>query len=359
MKFRARTLLALAAPLMFAACATIGPPQPPSLDLPKTPADLKATRKGDRVVLTWTIPTTTTDRQIIRTLGPTEICRASTPAMQECGTPVGKVAAGPSSAKPSSKQRATGSYTDVLSPEFQSDDPAAYATYAVEVLNPEGRGAGLSNRIKVPLIRTAPPPNDFQARVSSQGIALNWTGESRSAPPQIHCVYRVYRRGQDQQESSIGEVPADRGPSYTFTDSQIEWEKTYEYRVETVTGIASPNKPEVQVEGDDTQIAKVFAHDIFPPAVPAGLQAVFSGPGQQRFIDLVWAPVSDADLGGYSVYRRTEKTAPTKINLGSVKMPAYRDTAVDSGMRYFYAVASVDLRGNESARSEETSEAVP
>jgi hypothetical protein len=55
-------LLALGAPLMFAACATIGPPQPPSLELPKPPSDLRAVRKGDRVILTWSAPSVTTDR---------------------------------------------------------------------------------------------------------------------------------------------------------------------------------------------------------------------------------------------------------------------------------------------------------
>ena len=55
------------------------------------------------------------------------------------------------------------------------------------------------------------------------------------------------------------------------------------------------------IEGDDTPEVKVFANDVFPPAVPSGLQAVFSGPGQKPFIDLVWAPVSDADLAGYNV----------------------------------------------------------
>jgi fibronectin type 3 domain-containing protein len=40
-------------------------------------------------------------------------------------------------------------------------------------------------------------------------------------------------------------------------------------------------------------------------------------------------------------------------------MPAFRDAQVVSGKNYFYSVSAVDLRGNESARSEETSESVP
>ena len=113
------------------------------------------------------------------------------------------------------------------------------------------------------------------------------------------------------------------------------------------------------MEGDDTPEVKVFAHDIFPPAVPAGLQAVFSGPGQQAFIDLIWAPVADADLEGYNLYRHEEGAAAVKLNSEPVKTPAYRDAQVMAGKTYFYSVSAVDQRGNESARSEEASERVP
>lgn len=123
--------------------------------------------------------------------------------------------------------------------------------------------------------------------------------------------------------------------------------------------IAQENKPEVQIEGDDSPEIKVFAHDVFPPAVPSGLQAVFSGPGQQAFIDLIWAPVADVDLDGYNIYRHEEGAAPVKVNAEPLKTPAYRDTSVSSGRNYFYSVSAVDVRANESARSEEASEAAP
>src|SRR5947208_15695371 len=112
MRLRARTLLALSATLLLSACATIAPPQPPSLNLPKPPSDLRAVRKGDRVILTWTVPTSTTDRQTIHTLGPTEICRAAGTDMQQCGMPVGKVAMHPMA--PTAGKRPLGTYTDTL-----------------------------------------------------------------------------------------------------------------------------------------------------------------------------------------------------------------------------------------------------
>ena len=115
----------------------------------------------------------------------------------------------------------------------------------------------------------------------------------------------------------------------------------------------------LEIEGDDTASLRVFARDTFPPAVPTGLQAVFSGPGQKPFVDLVWSPDTSADLAGYNIYRREEGGQPEKLNAEPVKTPAYRDTAVQSGKKYFYSVTAVDVHGNESAKSEEASERGP
>jgi hypothetical protein len=368
-------LSALTLTVTFTACATIGPPQPPSLELPKAPTDLRAARKGDRVILTWTVPNVTTDRKTIRNLGPTRICRGLETKLTQCGVPVGEAAAqrnsaaqasstqakNSTSAKPS-KQKVSGSYTDSLPGQLESDNPSGSITYGVEVLNTDSRGAGLSNQVRVSLVRTLPPPQDFGALVTSRGVVLKWTNDVRSENPSatIRYVYRVYRRLEgSQQETVVGEIAVASAPDLEITDSNFEWEKTYEYRVEAVTVIAQEKQAVLQIEGDDSAEVKVFADDVFPPAVPSGVQAVFSGPGQKLFIDLVWAPVADVDLDGYNVYRREEGTAAVKVNLGLVKSPAYRDENVASGRRYLYSVSAMDVRGNESARSEETGENVP
>jgi hypothetical protein len=368
---RLKVLLTLGATLSLTACATVGPPQPPSLELPKPPLDLRATRKGDRVTLTWTIPTVTTDRQRVHNLGSTRICRGLEAELTKCGTPVGEappnsgapnpVATNPG-AKRSSKPKIEQSYTDSLPAQLESDDPSAFVTYAIEVMNADGRGAGLSNPVRVPLLRTLPPPRDLGARVTNQGIVLTWTSAlpAATSTTEVHYVYRVYRRTPGSLlPILVGELRAGREPSFTLTDSNIEWEKMYDYSSETVTEVVQENKPPLEVEGDDSPEIKVFAHDIFPPAVPSGLQAVFSGPGQQPFIDLIWAPVTDVDLAGYNVYRHEAGTVPVALNAEPLKAPSYRDAAIISGKRYFYSVSAADVRGNESARSEETSERVP
>lgn len=352
-------LVAIGTALMMTGCATITPPLPPSLDLPKPPADLRAARKGERVVLTWTIPTLTTDRQTARRFAATRICRALGADLNQCATPVGETAVPDSSSGNTGGKKPTASYTDVLPSSLESEDPSRFATYAVEVRNADGRSAGLSNQVRVPLVRTLSPPQNFQARVGKEGVTLSWTNDIPPAETQqrLRYGYRIYR-WLDAQSLLVAESPASTEHEMAFTDSNIEWEKTYKYRVETVTVIAGKTREE-QVEGDDSPEIKVFVHDVFPPAVPSGLQAVFSGPGQKPFIDLIWAPVPDVDLDGYNVYRHEAGTVPVKVNSELVKTPAYRDTDVVSGKRYFYSVSALDVRGNESARSEEAAESVP
>jgi hypothetical protein len=371
-------------------CASIGPPLPPSLELPKPPVDLRAARKGDKVTLTWTVPARTTDRQSVRYLGKTHICRSVDPVLKECVASVGEAAA-PADFKgreKSSAKKLTATFVDTLPSALEQEHPTGFATYAVEVLNTAGRGAGLSNQVRVPLVPTLPPFSNFSAQVTAQGIMMTW-----QCPPMggrrtgVKYLFRIYRRPElssretriadiDSTECAAGPsglVPLAKQPSNaaanapkeqgnvitSFLDQTFEWEKTYFYRAAVVSEVETSGKPTVDVEGDDTPEVKVFAHDIFPPAVPTGLQAVFSGPGQQPFIDLIWAPVPDADLAGYNIYRHEEGAAAVKVNAEPVKTPAFRDTQVASGKAYFYSVSAVDVRGNESGRSEEATETVP
>lgn len=356
-------LLLSALAILLAGCGTPGVPLPPSLELPKPVNDLRAARKGDKVYLAWTVPTRTTDGQTVRYLGPTRICRSLNATLTDCVTPVGESPAPQRSsdktqAKPTKVEaKVQASYTDTLPQEAQPANPTGQITYAVAVLNQDGRSAGLSNQARVPAAPTLPPPADFKSLLTGDGALLTWTGVPREEPPQMRHVYRLYRRQEDSSSGTmIGEVPLDTAQ---FTDHGFEWEKTYYYRATTVTLVSPDAKPEIQVEGDDTPAVKVFAHDVFPPAVPSGLQAVFSGVGQAAFVDLIWAPDTDADLAGYSIYRHEAGGQPVKINAELAKTPAFRDTNVASGKKYFYSVSAVDLRGNESALSEETDEQVP
>jgi hypothetical protein len=355
--------------LAAAGCGVPGAPLPPSLELPKPVTDLRALRKGDKVYLAWTVPTETTDRQSVRHAGPTSICRSLEAAMSTCGTPVGEVQVSqptqPTSTKGKSGNavpRLQASYMDTLPPKLQQEDRAVQITYAVSALNGNGHSAGLSNLVHVSALPAVPPPEGFKVELGAQGVRISWTCPPRFVVSGLEFEYRlrIYRRLEgNEADNKIGEVDFRDCSGLELLDQTFDWEKTYYYRASVVSIISEASQPQIVVEGDDAPVVKVITHDVFPPAVPSGLQAVFSGTGQQPFIDLIWAPDADADLAGYNIYRHEEGGQPVKINSDLVKAPAFRDPNVAAGKTFFYSVSAVDLRGNESARSEETSEAVP
>ncbi len=353
--------------LLLASCAQTGAPLPPSLELPKPPSDLRAARKGNSVTLTWSEPTLTTDHESVRSLGPTRICRSTQAGITVCSNPVATlppptITPKKSGQKAQARQTMSQAFTDTFPASALSDNPEADLTYAVEVLNRSARGAGPSNRVHIPAIVTLPAPADLAAQPNEDGVLLTWTSTGQAAANSgLQFRYRIYRRDESTgKETVAGEVPAGAAGPAHFLDA-IEWEKTYLYRITAVSIVMRPGG-EVQVEGDDSPAVRIFAHDVFPPAVPVGLQAVYSGEGQKPFVDLIWAPVTSADLAGYNVFRSeagAEGKNAVKLNSELVKAPSYRDSAVSFGKTYVYSVSAVDGRGNESAKSEEASETVP
>jgi hypothetical protein len=362
-----KLLLLLFGTAALVGCGVPGVPKSPSLELPQPVSDLRAVRKGDKVYLAWTVPTESTDRLPIHQQEPTRICRSENATINECTNPVGEVSEpqlADSSARKKGAQssaRIQGNYVDNIPPSLLAEYSGVPIFYAVSVLNGRGRSAGISNTVNVSAGASEPPPSGFTAQVTAEGVVLSW---SRITPapeePGLRYLCRVYRRAEGANQDTVaGEVAVDTSSVTLLVDHSFEWEKTYLYRAAVVTLIHKEPQTETQFEGDDTPSIKIFAHDVFPPAVPSGVQAAFSGAGQQPFIDLIWAPNTDADLAGYNVFRHEANEEPMKINSELVKTPAFRDTNVVSGKNYFYSVSSIDVRGNESARSQNASETVP
>lgn len=354
-------LAVFAGTVVLVACANPGVPVPPSLEVPTPVRDLRAVRKGDNVYLSWTVPTRTTEQQSVRHAGTTRVCRSLSPVVKQCGIPVKEFLISAPKDFGKGPTPTTATYVDTLpiTPNVSARDEI---TYGVEVLNNYSRSAGLSNQVKVSLLPALPPPDGFRAEIAADGVHISWTCPS-SNPSLVQGLQyrvRVFRHLEGTQtDINAGEGGLTACQQPQVVDQGFEWGKSYEYHASVITVSSEDGHPQIEVEGDDTPTVKVVAHDTFPPAAPLALQAVFSGAGQQPFIDLVWTPNTEADLAGYSVYRHEEGKLPVKINADLVKAPAYRDTHVQSGKSYFYSIAAVDLRGNQSALSDEANEAVP
>jgi hypothetical protein len=341
-------------------CGTPGAPLPPSLGIPKPVTDLKAVRKGDHVTLTWTTPEETTDGELMRKPGKMVLTRTLPAQGQQAeGSRIATVAvlALPPALKDSQPAPAVAedSLTDWV------NRPDDFAAYSVEARSRSGKSAGISNQVTVPLVPVPAAPQHLKVDAAPQGIVLAW---DQSWPPQnktgltARYVYRLFRREEGSKAAKVVNEANMSTEAMAFVDTTIEWQKHYEYWITPLTFWQNGGSKGV-IEGEDSPVVSVFANDVFPPAVPAGLQAVFSGMPQQPFIDLTWTPNSEPDLAGYNVYRHAGSEAPVKINAELVKTPAFQDAHVESGMKYFYSVSAVDLRGNESARSAETAETVP
>lgn len=375
--------------LFFARCATPGPPQPPSLELPRPVTDLAATREGNRVLLTWTAPTETTDKLRMRHPGPTAVCRkieldlakalvsVANESTPQCAPiiatvpaiPVQPQAAAPSSLStpthPAQEQRVN--YSVALPSDIIQQNPDGAAVFYVEPQNQSGRGAGYSNPAAVPLAPAFPPPADFKAETSRNAVVLAWSPIASATMDHTRLIgYRIERSEttpQPQAASAPDErlfVNAGSASDGHLLDTQFAWAKQYRYRIAAVTGVFNAEgKQLAEVQGEWSQAIEITTRDVFPPAQPSGLQAVFTQMGTAGFIDLTWLPNSEPDIAGYFVYRRTEGGEPKRLNSELVKAPAFRDSALERGAQYFYSVSAVDLRGNEGPRSAEASELVP
>jgi hypothetical protein len=366
---RSLWLLALSACALLCACGTPGAPQPPSLELPRPVRDLQAHRKGDRVTLAWTAPTTNMDRTPVKHLGVSRVCRAVEPATEvtSCVEVAGEV-------PPEKISSGRATFDDTLPPQLQRSHPRGSVTYAIQTFNQRVRTVGLGNAVQVPLAPTLPAPDKLQAQVTAKGVVISWVvpldemqvfeGTRDGMKHEFH----LFRRNAKTPNAQPTEIPSGNAfaspsvaqPNLNVLDDSIEWEQQYVYWADVrTTVLGSAGEVMARVDGADSPSITVFAHDVFPPQAPTGLQAVFSGLEQRRFIDLSWITNTESDLAGYNVYRNDEGGAPVKINADLVKTPAYRDTDVQPAHRYFYSVTAVDLRGNESPRSAPASESVP
>jgi len=355
-------LATLASIVTCAGCGTPGAVQLPSLNLARPVEDLTASRKGNKVSLEWTLPSKNTDRTLVQLkhLGDTLVCReVETELMSSCHQ-VGTVTPpkGPQRKKNEPEQKIRMTYSDTLPLGLEEKDPAGFATYAIEIMNDRSRSAGLSNQVAIPLAPAIAPPSQLSAEVGADGVHLLWSGGVQpAAAAGLTYRYRIERRPAGAGGYiALNEV--EPSPDGSYLDQTSEWEQKYQYRITSVTEVRA-NGRQASVEGDDSSPTEVFTKDIYPPAMPAGLQAVFSSIGQKPFVDLTWAPNSESDVAGYNIFRRSVGGDWEKLNPKPVQVASFRDETVKAGTKYEYSVSAVDLRGNESPKSAPTSEEVP
>jgi len=332
-------------------CGTPGAPQPPSLAIPKQVADLKAARKGDRITLTWTQPSKTTDGMNIRLAGKTLVCRSASTCTEV------KV------------NGATGSYTESVM-EAAKTSKRDIAEYTITVENVRGRNGGPSNTVAVLLTQIDFTLSKMNIEPQADGVHITFnTSKLPNDPSSLTMELKTLRaeKGTTIFTSVNRALNADRESTaqgvshWELVDDTIEWEHMYAYKIVGIVTVLNKSGVLGKFETEDSSTVEVFAHDIFPPAAPDAVQAVANAIGNERSVDITWSPNSEPDLAGYNVYRREPEYSakPEKINTALLHGTAFKDTTAKAGHNYTYTITAVDVRNNESKPSQPAEEKVP
>jgi hypothetical protein len=392
-----RGLAALAAaPLIaFAAgCASPGPAQPPSLNLPEVAKDLTAARVGGEVRLHWTTPEKNTDRLAIKGPMTAELCRITVPAAPSpvC-TPVKRMPVQPGVTQA----------TDTLPPALTTDPPALLA-YRLQIFNSHSHSAGQSPEAFAAAGAGPSPVEQLRATPTRDGAMLEWQLKDTNAvveldrlpvapdgtvvepaPPKAakSSSKLTIKNQADKPKRQKPPPPAAPKPLQMTPptptevklrtpvqatdpggtiDHTAQMGETYRYTAQRVRSVTL-NGHTLELRSFASPPVTVVMRNTFPPHAPSGLEAIPGGAtAADRSIDLSWTPNTDPDLAGYIVYRQeidakgVVASTATRLNPTPVVGPAYRDQTAVAGRRYAYHVTAVDTAGNESAPSDAVQE---
>jgi hypothetical protein len=356
--------------LLAGGCGAPGEPTPPARPILVAITDLAAQQTGEAVQLTFTMPSKTVSGERLTGTPAVEILRGG---LKPDGSPDAKsfrvVETIPGALVGEYRVADKVQITNRVSAEELRAYPGGTVAYRVRTRASSRRASADSNTVT---LRIRPVPERITAvhpDVTEPAIELSWSAPTRTSggdPLPTISEYRVYRGEIDP--ASAGAAANDvsqvkwKSPlsllgsatSTSYRDTAFDFGKTYLYTVRTVI----PGEGGT-IESGDSVPAIVTPRDIFPPAVPKGLVAaiIVGSPTNAPEVDLSWSSGVETDLAGYHVYRSEQQDAPGQLVTPDLLLsPAYRDTSVQPGHRYWYSVTAVDRSGNESAPS--ASEAV-
>ncbi len=316
---RASLHLPAAACLALAGCGYMGEPLPPSLNIPTAISDLSAVERGDMIVVDFTVPQLTTDGVGLGRLEDVEL---------RLGTESAKWLEN-SRKFETGAERPGAVHLEIPAKEWAGRE----IILGARVQSRRGRYSEWSNLVRLPVVQPLDAPT-LKAEGSAGGVRVAWAApQGRSG-----MMWRVFRRGPGQQEAQL--LGSTSVPEYM--DSAAQRGTAYQYTVQAIV-----KSGDAVAESELSKPVEIAYIDRFPPAAPTGLAAIAG----LNSIQLTWNPNSEADLGGYYVYR-SEGGQPFSRAGELLASPSYTDRAVEAGKRYRYAVSAVDQGGNESARAE-------
>jgi len=354
----------LLAGLCTAGCATPGEPTPPKPILPEPISDLAARQQGNMVILTFTLPTNSTEHEPLPEPPAVEIYRGSLAANAPLGkTPTRLIYKIPGALVETYLSAGRFEFRDPLVPEELAQNPGEQMIYMVRTRVSRKRSSDDSNVVTARVFPGPQPPSGLRGTVTEHAIELTW--EVGSGPVVGYHIYRgELNVGSAEIASDLSKLqftsPLEMlGPAAenSYSDGQFEFGQTYVYTVRSVAQYDADS-----VESEDSVPVIVTPRDIFPPAAPLGLEALYVSETTQEpaHVELSWAISPEPDLAGYYVYRSEQPGTPgLRLNHDLLLSPTFRDISVQAGRRYIYQVTAVDRAGNESPLSGAVSAEVP
>jgi hypothetical protein len=346
-------------------CGAPGDPVPPAPLVPVAVSDLTARQAGDGVELVFSLPPKTVSGEKLTAPPAIEIVRGS---LKPNGTADMKsfrvVYAVPGTLVTNNVASGHVRITDPISPAETKAHPGGTYAYLIRTRLSKKRASADSNVVTARLFPVPQPISSVQTQVTETALNLSWpapTQTSAGDPLAGIFGYRVYRGEIDAHAPAPASkdlstihwiVPlALLGPSAanSYSDTQFDFGKTYVY---VVRGVVSVDGNEI--ESDNSEPVTVTPLDTFPPAVPQDLvAAVLPGAAPGTFVvDLTWSINLETDFAGYRVYRSEQEGVRGQlVTPDLLPTPAFRDSSVVPGHRYWYTVTALDRAGNESATS--------
>jgi hypothetical protein len=349
--------------LFMAGCGAPGEPVPPSPPIPSAVSDLSARQVGDSVVLSFTLPSKSTLGNRLAEIPTLEVLRGT---LGEDGMPAPKsfrvVDTVPGTILSGYVQQGRVQFPEAVSQ--MRANPGQILTYRVRTRVSERKVSADSNTVTVNLHPVPEAIGAIEAKVTENGIQLKWASPTHTSDGEPLAgveEYHVYR-GEIEAESAeaasndlrqskwklpLLQIATATVPEYE--DRGFDYGKTYAYVVRSAVRAGGE-----LLESGDSKAAIVTPMDTFPPAAPQGVvAAVLPGVSPGSFVvDLSWAINVETDLAGYRVYRSESEGSRGQLLTPELLLtPAYRDSSVQSGHKYWYTVTAVDRAGNESAPS--------
>ena len=344
-------LLAQAVGIVFLlACGVQGPPQPPRVEVPERVTDLTVDQVGRRLEIRFTLPHLAVDGERLTKPLEIEILRAHLPSGSQLSKSPSMVLW--TRLQPSQWARYSNEgkliYPAPLSEEEYKNWQGEDSLIAVRTLTRGFRHRALeseiSKMVRLRVMDVSSPVDQMESEVTEKAIEVRWQPPGKTLEGlavKYLWGYRVYRSttGKPGSFQLLAESTAPR-----YSDRDFEFGHRYSYEVRALF-----KEGGTTAESEASQPCEVIARDIFPPARPTGLTALYTSGA----VELVWTANSEKDLAGYYVYRRENGEKPKKLNEELLQTPILRDASVEPGHTYFYQVTAVDLSKNESQPSGE------